>query len=292
MGLRGLQFVLIEAWTAMQRNWLVSLASVGNLAVSLIILGAFSLGAINLDHMASQQARRAVINVYLEDEADADTIETKLFGDLRVKETTFLSKEEALQELARMLGQDPDEYRIIDNPLPRTIRVHVNDPADLAAVAEFASEVVGEKGEVDYNATVTDQIIRLSHGVKVSGMVLGFLLAAAAMVIVTTTIRLTIYARRREIRIMQLVGATNWFIRGPLLFEGAMQGVVGGIISGILILLGYAWIHEYAQANLQFINLVYSGQFLFAFGFGTVLTGMFFGVTGALIGAHRYLKEV
>ncbi|MFO7948015.1 MAG: permease-like cell division protein FtsX [Armatimonadota bacterium] len=292
MGLRSLQFVLIEAWTAMQRNWLVTLASVGNLSVSLIILGAFTLGAVNLDHMASLQAKRAVINVYLEDEADADAIETKLFGDLRVKETTFLSKDEALRELAQMLGQDPDEYRIIDNPLPRTIRVQVNDPADLASVAEFAAGVVGDSGEVDYNASVTDQIVRLSHGVKISGLVLGILLAAAAMVIVTTTIRLTIYARRREIRIMQLVGATNWFIRGPLLFEGALQGVFGGVVSAILLLVGYAWIHEYAQANLQFINIVYSGQFLFAFGLGTVLAGMFFGVAGALIGAHRYLREV
>ena len=114
------------------------------------ILGAFALGAINLDYLASLQAKSAVISVYLEDDADAGAIEAKLYGDLRVKETEFVSKQQALQEWGAMTGVPPEKLQIIGDPLPDLIRVRVVNPDDLAAVAEFAAQLEGVS-EAPYN---------------------------------------------------------------------------------------------------------------------------------------------
>lgn len=290
MGHSGLDFILLETWTAIRRNPLVTLAAIGNMAVSLAILGAFSLGAINLDYMAGLQAKSAQISVYLEDDADAGAIEAKLYGELRVKETEFVSKQQALQEWAAMTGVPAEQLRIIDNPLPDLIRVKVVNPDDLAGVAEFAAELQGV-AEAPYNRPVTDKIVRLSHTIKVSGLLLGLLLVAGTMLIVSTTVRLTIYARRREIRIMQLVGATNWFIRAPLLFEGAFQGIAGASISAVFLVVSYASLHSFLAETLEFIRLIYSGQFLVAFVLGLILAGALFGTAGALLSANRYLAD-
>ncbi len=286
----GLEFILLETWTAIRRNLLITLAAIGNMTVSLAILGAFVIGGINLDYMASLQAKNVFISVYLEDDADAGDIEAKLYGDLRVKETEFVSKKQALQEWAEMTAVDPEALKIIDNPLPDIVRVKVANPDDMAAVAELAEQLPGVE-EASYSRSVFDKILVLSHGIKVSGVVVGLLLVAGTMLIVSTTIRLTIYARRREIRIMQLVGATNWFIRAPLLFEGAFQGIIGGMLSAIALTIGYVYLHSYLAESLQFIKIVYSAQFLTAFALGLILAGALFGIAGAFISANRYLSE-
>ncbi len=286
----ALDFILHETWIAMRRNPLLTIASIGNLTISLLVLGAFALGAINLDYMAGLQARGAVVHVYLEPDADWGEIEATLYGDTRVKETEFVSAEENLQRWAKMNGIDPDALKIINNPLPAEVLVTVVDPDDIAAVADAAGTLEGVD-EVEYSQAVTEQIVRLSKGIKTSGLLVGLLLVGGTMLVVSTTIRLTIYARRREIRIMQLVGATNGFIRAPLLLEGALQGLAGGIVSAVFLVVAYSYMHGYLAQNLQFIKLVYSSQFISAYGLGLVLAGTVFGVCGALISTNRYLAE-
>ena len=286
----GLDFVLIETWTAIRRNSLITLAAIGNMTICLVILGGFVLGAVNLDYMASLQAKGAFISVYLEADADGGAIEDELYRDERVKEAEFVSKEQVLLEWAQMTGTDPGELEIISNPFPDMIRVKAANPNDLPAIAEAAGRLKGV-ADVQYRKSVTDKIVALSQGIKISGMLLGLILVAGTMLIVNTTIRLTIYARRREIRIMQLVGATNWFIRMPLLLEGAFQGIVGGALAATVVTIAYAYLHSYLAQNLQFLKVLYSGQFLVAFALGLILAGTLFGVAGALISANRYLAE-
>lgn len=286
----ALEFILHETWTAMRRNPLITVASIGNLTIALLVLGAFALGAINLDYMAGMQAKSTVVHVYLEPDADWGAIENTLYGDPRVKDTEFVSAEANLQKWAKMNGIDPDALKIINNPLPAEVLVTVVDPDDIAAVADAAGALDGVE-EVEYSRAVTEQIVRLSNGIKTSGLLIGILLVGGTMLVVSTTIRLTIYARRREIRIMQLVGATNGFIRAPLLLEGAFQGVAGGFVSALFLVIAYVYVHAYLAQNLQFLKLVYSSQFIVAYGLGLVLAGTVFGVCGALISTNRYLAE-
>jgi len=288
------EFLLQQTWQAIRRNGLMSLATSSNMAVALLILSAFFLATLNLQHMADVEARKANITVDLAEDADAAGIEAELWGDMRVGEIRSRSKEEALEAYAAIMGGgDPESFveALGENPLPDAIIVSPKDPQDMAAVADVARNIEGV-AEVRYREQVTGKLLTLAHGIKIAGVVAAALMGAATLLIVSTTIRLTIYARRREIRIMQLVGATNSFIRIPFILEGAFHGVMGGAVSTILVLASYSWVHAYVAQHLSFMELVYSPTFAVLFGLGAMVCGILFGVLGSVIGLHSYLREV
>ncbi len=293
MNLSMVEFLLQQTWQSIRRNGLMSLATSSNMTVALLILSAFFLATLNLEHMADVEARKANITVDLTEDADAGEVEAALLADMRVAETRYCPKEEAFEDTAVTMGLDPATLldSLADNPLPNAIIAKPEDPQDMAAVAEAAGNIEGV-AEVRYKEQITDKLLTLAHGIKVSGVVAGLLMAAATLLIVSTTIRLTIYARRREIRIMQLVGATNWFIRLPFILEGAFHGMMGGALSTVLVLAAYSWTNAYVDRHLGFLDLVYDTTFAVLFGLGALLCGVLFGVLGSLVGLHRYLRHI
>jgi len=241
--------------------------------------------------MAAVEARKANITVDLTDDADAGEVEAGLLADLRVADTTYVPRDQALEDLAAAYGMDLEALEKLENPLPNAIIVTPGDPQDMAAIAEAARNLEGV-AKVKYKEQITDKLLTLARGIKIAGVVSGLLMAAATLLIVSTTIRLTIYARRREIRIMQLVGATNWFIRLPFILEGGFHGVMGGAVSAVMVLAAYSWTNAYVDRHLGFLELVYDTRFAVLFGLGTLLCGVLFGVFGSLIGLSRYLRTV
>jgi len=114
----------------------------------------------------------------------------------------------------------------------------------------------------------------------------------AALMLVSTTIQLGVHSRRREIRIMQLVGATNGFIRAPFIVEGAVQGLCGGSLAAVLLLVGYSYLYAQITANLTFVDLIYGPLFLTLSALGLVVCGVLFGIIGSLLGTRQYLKLI
>jgi len=285
------EFMLQQAWQSIRRNGLMSLATSSNMSVALLILSAFFLATLNLEHMAAVEARKANITVELADDADAGQVEAGLLADLRVADTTYVPRDQALADLAAAYGMDIAALEALPNPLPNAIIVKPADPQDVAEIAETARNLEGVT-KVRYKEQITDKLLTLARGIKIAGVVAGLLMAAATLLIVSTTIRLTIYARRREIRIMQLVGATNWFIRLPFILEGAFHGVMGGAVATVMVLAAYSWTNAYVDKHLGFLELVYDTRFAVLFAFGTLLCGVLFGVFGSLIGLYRYLRTV
>lgn len=291
MSLSMIEFLLQQTWQSIRRNGLMSLATSSNMTVALLILSAFFLTTLNLQHMAATEARKANITVELAEGAEAAPVESKLLADLRVADTTYVPADQALEDLAEAYGMDIEALQELDNPLPDAIIVKPRDPQDMAAVAEMAKNLEGVAA-VRYREQITDKLLTLARGIRTAGLVTALLMGVATLVIVSTTIRLTIYARRREIRIMQLVGATNSFIRLPFILEGAFHGVMGGAVSTVLVLAAYSWVNAYVARHLGFLDLVYSTQFAVIYGLGTLVCGIAFGVVGSLIGLNRYLRQV
>lgn len=291
MSLSMIEFLLQETWQSIRRNGLMSLATTSNMTVSLLILSAFFLTTLNLQSMAAAEAHKANITVELKDGAQAAPIEAKLLADARVAETTYVPADQALEDLAEAYGMDLEALQALENPLPNAIIVKPRDPQDMAAVAQLAKNLEGVAA-VRYREQITDKLLTLARGIRTAGLVTALLMGVATLVIVSTTIRLTIYARRREIRIMQLVGATNAFIRLPFILEGAFHGVVGGAVSTVLVLAAYSWTNSYVSQHLGFLDLVYSTKFAVLYGLGTLLCGIAFGVVGSLIGLNRYLRQI
>ncbi len=293
MRLNTVEFLLHEGWEAAVRNGVVTLAAISNTAVALLILGALVLFGMNVEHMAALQTEAAVITVELAKDADAAAVEAALWRiDPPVASIRFVGKDEALRQIMERLGILPEARDMLgENILPDGFHIKTVDPQDIPEVAREVERIEGV-AMVRYAQQVTEKLLTLARGIRLSGIIIGIVMGLATLVVISTTIRLTTYARRQEIRIMQLVGATKWFIRIPFVIEGILDGLAGGAIAAAILLPIYSYAQEYISENLAFINLIYSTQALVLFALGVVLCGVVFGAVGSLMGLHRYLRQV
>jgi cell division transport system permease protein len=291
MRLNTAQFLISQAWSAIVRNGAISGAAVTNITVALCVLGAFALTTYNLELQARAQAAAVQITADLDKNANREAVEQALQGDPRVKSATFVPKKQALEDLAKQWGLNLSTLARVGNPLPDAFRVVPADPDEIVAVAQSLQQVKGVAA-VRYAQQTTTKLLTLARGIKLAGVIAIVVLGTASLLLVSVTIRLTIYARRREVRIMQLVGATNWFIRVPFLLEGWFQGTVGGLVAVALLVPGYAYLASLIGKNLAFIKPVSSPEMMIVLGIALVLLGSLFGVLGSLIGLQRHLQEV
>ena len=291
MRLNTVEFLLTQAWSAIVRNGAISGAAVTNVAVALCVLGAFALTAFNLDQLTSHQVAAVEITADLGKGANKDQIEQQLRQIAGIRTLRYVAKQEALEQLSKSYQFDLKTLQRIGNPLPDSVRLVPADPNQVDALAVAVKGIRGVT-DVRYGRQTTQRLLTLARGIKIAGLLAIIVLGTATLLLVSVTIRLTIYARRREIRIMQLVGATNWFIRVPFLMEGVFQGFTGGVVAVILLLPGYSYVQDVVEKSLPFVQVASSPQMMALIAVGTVLLGCIFGGVGSLIGLQRHLQEV
>ena len=237
MKLQTLEYYFREVITSMIRNRWMSFASVGTVAVSLFILGVFLILVTNMTKMASSLESQVQISAYLHEaltDEGRDEVE-KMIKDMRsVSKVEYVTKDDALKILQDRLGE---QKKILDalgdsNPLPDSFTVTVKNASDVKKTAVMIADLYGVE-EVKYGQDVAENLFDLTHLIRVFGFFLMLLLTFATIFIISNTIRLTVFARRREIAIMKYVGATDWFIRWPFILEGIGLGFIGGGISAM-----------------------------------------------------------
>jgi cell division transport system permease protein len=235
-----------EALLSFRRAPLLSALSITTIAFSLFTLGLFGLVAINLRQALQGLEERVEIVAFVLRGTPAETI-TLATQDIaafpEVQEVTFVTEEQALARARRELVEFRDAYRDLQvNPLPASIEVRLQPGnRDATTVERVAQRLRGFEfvNDVRYGRDWVQKLDHLRNITGIVGLVIGLAFAAVAVVIIGVTIRLTLLQRAREISIMRLVGATNWFIRGPFLLEGALKGLLGGLLSLVLCYAGY-----------------------------------------------------
>ena len=236
MKLRTFSYFVKEAFKSMRRNGLMTLASISTVALSLFMLGVFLCGVVNLNNMAASLETQVQLSVYLKDDLTTNQImETgkAVKSQPHIKELKFVTKDQALQDFKSRLGDD--QKQMIDslegvNPLPNSYIVTFENPQDVKLAAKELATVPGVES-VHYGQDVVDELFKITQIIRIGGIVLIAFLAAATLFIISNTIRLTVFARRKEIAIMKYVGATNGFIRWPFVIEGMLLGCIGGLIA-------------------------------------------------------------
>lgn len=217
MRLSTIKYYFREAFQSVLRNSWLSVASIGVVAVSLLILGGSLLLVLNANNIAANLESSVEISVFLKDETSSEEIEeleNKIKDQPEVAEVKFVSKAEALEEMKENFGDNEDILAGLEekNPLPDTFRIKtvvVEQVEPLARQLESFDQV----DQVRYGQGVVEKLLALSKWVRTAGMVTMFLLGIAAVFLIATTIRLSVFARRKEIGIMKMLGATNWFVR-------------------------------------------------------------------------------
>jgi len=291
--LRTVEFFLQEVAANLRRNGLMTLAAVVIVTLSLTVLGTFFLLMLNLQTLAQQEASKVEVNAFLRSNLTEETI-SALQADIAslsgVVAVRYVSPTEGLQQLQAELGLEfLSELAAEENPLPGKFEIKTASSDQVPQVAAQVADLEGIE-EVTYGGEIVVRLNRLVHALRAVGLTALVLLGLATCGIIHNAIRLTIVARHREIRIMQLVGATRWFIRTPFLLEGLFHGLTGAVLACILLLAGYRQAVSVAATVLPWLKLVHPETLMPAFSLALLAVGGVFGAAGSIISLNRFLR--
>jgi cell division transport system permease protein len=293
---RHLGFALSSAWQSFWRNAAVSLAAVGTITLILAMAGVNLLVGHTLAGILDQyKSRVSVISISIADGTPVTTVydfQDQLRTDPRVTEVHLITKDEALAKFAAD-PQNADIARQIEgNPLAAKLEVHVARLADVSAINDMARQWRGadRNDPTDYQGEFIARMLKLSQWVSLAGLAILGILLIVSVFIVMNTIRTAVYHRRQEIEVMKLVGATEWFVRGPFVIEGILTGVLAAGISLGLLLLAYRPFVDKFHSDLFFIPLGYDPTFVTELARDVLIAGALLGALGSYIGVRRYVR--
>ena len=294
MKVRTIEYYIREVFISLRRNNWMSVASIGTVAVSLFIFGMFLMMVMNMNKLAENMESQVQINVYLLDKVDreqARDIEKDLKEIEGVESVGFVTKDEAMERFKDRLGDQKTLLDALDetNPLPDSFEVTVTNPDLVKAAAEKMEKIDGVEC-AKYGQDVMEHLFEITRLLRIFGFTLMLVLAFATLFIISNTIRLTVFARRKEIAIMKYVGATDWFIRWPFVMEGMVLGLFGSIIAAMVLRAAYTAMAEKVYETLAFFPLIPEQPFLTYITIVVVISGMVVGAIGSAVSIKKFLK--
>jgi cell division transport system permease protein len=285
--------VVADAVSGILRNGLMSAAAVTTIAIALLVAGAGYLMSANLGNLAVILEGQVEVVGFLRRDLSA-AAKRRLVAEVEsmpgVRDAAIVGRAEAMRRLQRTFRSMASINELLpNNPLPDSIEVEVRDARQAAEIAVALRDLTAIE-EVVYGASVVDRLVALTRAVRIGGIAIAGLLALGALIIIVNTIRLTVVARRAEIEIMALVGATSSFIRGPFILEGAFQGIGAAVVASIILAAGYVTLSTQVSGSLPFVPLLLPAEVLPKAVALVFAIGILVGIAGSEIGLRRYLK--
>jgi cell division transport system permease protein len=294
--MRLLLYLFREAWANVRTNRTTTVVAILTTAFTLACVGIFLLLYVNVRHAAGSLQEDIKIMVYLDDRLSPEAeqeLEGRLKADRMVAGVAFVSKTQALGEFR---AQFPADSHLLEglgeNPLPAsfvvTLASSARSPESVQRWAERIGTMAGV-AKVDYSQEWIDALAGVIRYIELAAIGVGVLLSAAAVTIIGNTIRLTLYARREEIDILRLIGATSSFIRVPYLLEGAVLGMCGSALSLVVLKIGFEWFRQQIQTTGRFGDI---GPLLAFFSPAVCIVmigiGMGLGIAGSFVSLRRF----
>ena len=285
-----------ESFKSIKRNGWMTFASVGAVTVTLILVGVFFAIMMNLNRVAQTIEQDVEIRVHIDvaaNKQDQETLRKQIDSIPEVKSIEFSPKTKELDNLVKSLGEDGKAFKLFqqDNPLNDVFIVKTKKPSDTMKVAKLI-EKDNFVAKVKYGQGKVEKLFKFISAARNVGIVLIIGLFLTAIFLISNTIKITIIARRREIKIMRLVGATNNFIRWPFFLEGLWLGIVGSILPIILISIAYYRAYDYIGPKLQgtFIKILPFDPFVYQMSGILILMGALIGVWGSVMSVRKFLR--
>lgn len=283
-----------ESLKSISRNGWMTFASVSAVTVTLLLVGVFVMIMMNLNKVADDLESDVEIKVYVELTAD-DPTTAKVGEEIKkiagVAEVVFSPKGDELQKLLVDFGDDLRLYEQI-NPLHNVFYAKAKDPLETEAIAKKIT-ALDNVNEVKYGEGKIEKLFYVLDISRNVGLVLILALLFTAMFLISNTIRITIVARRRDIEIMKLVGATNWFIRIPFILEGMWLGILGSIIPITLVTVIYYNLYKLLEPKLaqgKLFELLEFSPFIYQLNAMILAMGILIGVWGSFMSVRKFLR--
>jgi len=287
-----------------RRNWVMSLGAVITIYLSLLLVGIFIATGFVVNSVVESVEDKVTIQVFLKDGAastDVNALQEQLLADPLVDGVDYTTKDEALQKFREDMQQSPE---IIDqlegNPLPASLDVTLKDPRTVeqtvakikknALFLNVADRPDSPEESLKYGQQIVNKLFAFTRVIRIIEVVFVVMLGVVSLIFINNTIRLAIYARRKEIGIMRLVGASNWFIRTPFLLEGVIQSLIGASLAILSVVGLQAAILPRLRDALPFMAVTLSSQATAQIALALIVAGTVIGLAGSWLAMTRYLK--
>ncbi len=295
MKIRTAEYFIKEGFGNIWKNQLMSLASIGTVVASLIIFGIFILFNSNVNYIGQQIQNQQVIKAFIDEsmtEEQVEAIGQQIKAIENVEKCELETKAQALENFKEQLGEDNEvllEGLEQDNPLRDSYIITAKDISHTEQIItqlELIEGIVNIKGEIE----VVDLLQKVTNSIQMVSLGIMAVLVLISIFIISNTIKLTVFARRKEINIMKFVGATDWFIRWPFIVEGIIIGFIGAIFALILIGYGYNYTINFIYQNTMIFQLRSISSLLQGLTLIFVLLGISIGTIGSAISIRKYLR--
>ncbi|MDQ6766861.1 MAG: ABC transporter permease [Candidatus Eremiobacteraeota bacterium] len=270
----------------------MALTAVGTIGISIVLLGVFLFLRTSFDIVMQNFVGQVAIAVYLRDDAKGPAVDTLMRDaklDPRVDSVSYVSKKQAFKKLRQTLRGQFNLNYINTNPLPNAMIIHTRLPEDVPVIAAELQTKPGV-AVVNFGSGVTEKLLRAETLFSAIGAGIILMLLLSTSLIMYNTIRLTVFARQREIRIMQLVGATSWAVRWPFVFEGILSGLIGASLGLLALQMGYRSFAPKVIVNLPFIPFNIASVPLHHLALELIVVGVLVGMLSSLLSVSRYLQ--
>ena len=275
----------------------MTVSSVGAVTTTLLLVGVFLAIMLNLNQITQEVEKDVEIKVLLdrtvEDESEIDRVEEKIKSISDVGTVELSSKEQELERLVESMGDEGKAFELFDqsNPLKDAFVVKPADATNTMAIADDLKGIEGVS-EVNYGREIVQRLLQFNDYARTIGLALIVALVLTAVFLISNTIKITIIARKKEIGIMKLVGATNGFIRWPFFIEGMLLGILGSIIPIAAVVSGYYYLYYNLRDKIQFefIQLLPFDPFAWQLSLLILGIGVIIGIWGSGMSVRKFLR--
>ncbi len=290
-----ISFFFKEAFGSLRRNYFMTIAALVTVFLSIVVLGGVLVFVYTSDALLQEVEEKVEITVYLVADPDPDATEVKdMTAEItswpEVKSVVYVSKVDALESLKADFKDNPEILEnLTSNPLPASFEIALVDPQTVDEVAaRFEGDPIVD--EVRYGKEIADKLFAFTSQARNFMLIFIILLGIVAILLISNTIRLSIFARKREVEIMKLVGATNWFIRWPFVIEGVTVGFLGAAVAAAVVLALNAYLVEKIRQSLPFMSVPLDAVPYVLVVLILLAVGVVIGAAGSGIGLRRFLK--
>ena len=290
-----IRYFLTETFTNLRRNLLMSIAAVSTVAISLLLLGGVQILGMVVGNMTRSWEAKVEVSVFLLDditEGEQQGLVNQLSNLDEVVEVTYVSKTDAYNEFKQEWADQPEFYESLPkDALPASLRVKLTDAKYSEGVATLVNGAPGVD-EARFGGDIIRRLLKVNSLLRTITFVMSIVLMVASAALIANTIRVAIYARRDEIGIMKLVGATNWFIRVPFMMEGVFAALVGALIAGGIVVIANLFLFSRMGRALPFLASVFtfSGGEIASVLFVLAGVGAAVGLIGSSMALRRFLE--
>lgn len=297
-------YFLRESMQSFRRNWVMTLGAVITIYLSLLLVGVFLVTGVIVNSVVKSVEDKVSIQIFIKDGAaseDVTALQEQLQSDELVDTISYTSKTAALAKFKQEMSQSPEIVEQLEgNPLPASLDVTMKDPRNVQTMVdkikanELFTKIADRPDDPEESLKYGEQTVRklfaITRVIRWVEVAFVIMLSVVSLIFINNTIRLAIYARRKEIGIMRLVGAGNWFIRTPFLMEGVVQSLIGAVLA-ILTLVGLEkTLMPKVGEVLSFMSLALDSRTFGMISFALVGAGILIGLAGSSFAMRKYLK--